>query len=273
MVGIYKITNLINKKIYIGQSTDIEYRFNDYKRLRCKSQTKLYASLKKYGIENHKFEIITECDLEQLNNLERYYQDLYNVLDRKCGLNCKLTNSEDRIGAISNECKEKISNTLKRKYENGEIIHPQLGKKVSEKSRNKNSESQKKLYESGYQVWNKGKKMSDEARKNNSEAQKKLYANGYVHPNLGKKMGEAWNKGKKASENQKLKQSETMKNKYKNGHIPASAKMVIDLETGFVYYSAKEAWMYNKDYLVVGYDSFKGKLNGAFKNKTKFIYV
>nr|DAW56018.1 MAG TPA: intron associated endonuclease [Caudoviricetes sp.] len=31
MCGIYKITNLISKKVYIGQSVDINYRFNNHK--------------------------------------------------------------------------------------------------------------------------------------------------------------------------------------------------------------------------------------------------
>ena len=89
MIGIYKITNLINKKVYIGQSTNIKKRWSDYKRLNCKGQPLLYRSLKKYGVENHKFEIITECDFENLNKFERYYQDIYNVCGKN-GLNCKL---------------------------------------------------------------------------------------------------------------------------------------------------------------------------------------
>ena len=49
MIGIYKITSPTNK-IYIGQSTNIENRWNDYyKMIRCKRQTRLYNSLKKYG--------------------------------------------------------------------------------------------------------------------------------------------------------------------------------------------------------------------------------
>ena len=48
MIGIYKITSP-TKKIYIGQSINIEYRIESYKKLiRCKKQIKLYNSLKKY---------------------------------------------------------------------------------------------------------------------------------------------------------------------------------------------------------------------------------
>jgi group I intron endonuclease len=107
MIGIYKIISPSNK-IYIGQSIDIEKRFNSYSKLHhCKSQIKLYNSLKKYGINNHKFEILCECEISELNEKERYYQDLYSVLEN--GLNCLLTKSNDRNGKMSNESKKKMS--------------------------------------------------------------------------------------------------------------------------------------------------------------------
>jgi hypothetical protein len=51
--------------------------------------------------------------------------------------------------------------------------------------------------------------------------------------------------------------------------------MVIDLETGFIYDSAMEAWEYNRDYLKVVYDSFTAKLAERrwAKNNTKFQYI
>lgn len=106
MIGIYKITNP-NGKVYVGQSTNIAYRFLLYKNLNCKQQKKLYNSLIKYGVENHCFEIIIECELNQLNELERYYQDLYNVLID--GLNLRLTKSTDRNGYFSEETKNRMS--------------------------------------------------------------------------------------------------------------------------------------------------------------------
>jgi group I intron endonuclease len=89
MIGIYKITSP-SGKIYIGQSIDIERRFNGYKKRHCKSQPKLNRSFVKYKPENHKFEIIKECNVYELNDYERYYQDFYNVLSSN-GLNCILT--------------------------------------------------------------------------------------------------------------------------------------------------------------------------------------
>lgn len=106
MTGIYKIISPSNK-IYIGQSVNIEKRFKEYLKLRCPFQYKLLTSLNKYGADNHTFEIIEECDINLLNEKERYWQDYYEVLGEK-GLNCKLTTSECKTGRLSEETKIKI---------------------------------------------------------------------------------------------------------------------------------------------------------------------
>lgn len=107
MIGIYKITNP-NNKVYIGQSINIKKRFISYKYLNCKSQIKLYNSFIKYDIKNHKFEILHLCEIKDLNKLERYYQELFEVIN-KYGLNLKLTNTFDKCGKLSQETKNKIS--------------------------------------------------------------------------------------------------------------------------------------------------------------------
>ena len=88
--GIYKITSPTGK-VYIGQSTNIEARWERYKKARCEQQRKLFHSLVKYGWINHIFEIIEECPIEDLKCHERYWQDYYEVGDRDKGLNCLLT--------------------------------------------------------------------------------------------------------------------------------------------------------------------------------------
>lgn len=105
LTGIYKITSPSNR-VYIGQSVDIEDRWKDYKCLDCKSQTALYNSLLKYGWENHKFEILTLCYEEQLNEFERDFQEAYDVI--KTGLNCYLTETNDKSGKWSEKVKEKM---------------------------------------------------------------------------------------------------------------------------------------------------------------------
>lgn len=63
MIGIYKITNKINHKCYIGQSNHIEKRLRDHKTYEWKRHPEypLYKAFIKYGIENFTFEVIEEC--------------------------------------------------------------------------------------------------------------------------------------------------------------------------------------------------------------------
>jgi len=90
--GIYKITSPTGK-IYVGQSKDVIYRFKCYKRLSCKKQPRLYASLIKHGVQKHLFEVIIQCGCKELNRLERHYQNIHNSCGRN-GLNCVLTESD-----------------------------------------------------------------------------------------------------------------------------------------------------------------------------------
>jgi group I intron endonuclease len=149
--GIYKITSP-SGRVYIGESKDIFKRVYYYKILSCKSQNKLYSSLKKHGWDSHIFEIIEECEFEELLCRERYWQDFYDVLNE--GLNCKLTecgqikqvHSEDTLQKLripkpqlrgenhhnwgkelSNETKAKLRYSAKERYKN----NPELTLNIS----------------------------------------------------------------------------------------------------------------------------------------------
>lgn len=113
IIGIYKITNP-NGRIYIGQSIDISYRINKYKRLNCVTQRKLYRSLNKYGFCNHKIEIIEECSPVELNDKERYYQELYNSINK--GLNCVYQKTSIKKQRVSDETKRRISESTKGRF-------------------------------------------------------------------------------------------------------------------------------------------------------------
>jgi group I intron endonuclease len=104
---IYKITNPTGK-IYIGCTIDWKRRFSEYRRLSMVGQKKLYNSLKKYGYENHVFEIIEEYDETMLHEREIYYINYYNCITE--GLNIRLGN---RNGRLTEETKQKISESLK----------------------------------------------------------------------------------------------------------------------------------------------------------------
>lgn len=86
MKGIYKFTNNINGKVYIGQSINLEKRYGEHKRGHVNSNysnydTKFYRALRKYGFDNFSYEILEQSNdftFEELNKLEVEYIDYYN---------------------------------------------------------------------------------------------------------------------------------------------------------------------------------------------------
>jgi group I intron endonuclease len=148
IIGIYKITNVVNGKVYIGQSIDILERWKYYRRLKCKGQKKLYSSFVKYGLESHTFEIIKECLELELNYYERHYQEFYNVLHKDLGLNLRYAKTNDKSGSFSEETRKKLSESLKGKNK-GKKHTEERKRKISESGKGrKNSNDHKiKLYE------------------------------------------------------------------------------------------------------------------------------
>lgn len=122
MTGIYKITSP-SGRTYVGQSVNILNRFIYHKGMYSNDTPKLFLSFKKYGVENHIFEVIETCEIIELNDRERHWQDFFECT--KKGLNCRLTKSKDRSGRLSEETKLKISNSQK-----GKIIPPHIIEKV-----------------------------------------------------------------------------------------------------------------------------------------------
>jgi len=103
--GIYKITSP-SGGIYVGQSIDIINRKWTYASMKCRDQPRLYNSLKKYGWNNHNFEIILKCSEWDLNEQEKYYIKEYKSFNTEHGLN--LTEGGGQY-KLSEETKQKIS--------------------------------------------------------------------------------------------------------------------------------------------------------------------
>ena len=83
---IYKITNQINNKVYIGLTTcSLEYRWSRHvAESTTLSNTKhLYKAMRKYGVENFTIEEIDNTDdLKELGKLERNYIRKYDSTRR-----------------------------------------------------------------------------------------------------------------------------------------------------------------------------------------------
>lgn len=77
-IGVYKIENLINHKIYIGQSIHIEKRWQQHCQLSADSV--IAKAIQKYGKENFSFQILEECSEKDLDEKELFYIKYYNSL-------------------------------------------------------------------------------------------------------------------------------------------------------------------------------------------------
>ena len=82
MFTVYKITNKINQKCYIGSSIRVNKRWqqhiNDANNPNNeKYNYPLYQAFRKYGLENFTFEVIEECLPKELNQKEIDYISLY----------------------------------------------------------------------------------------------------------------------------------------------------------------------------------------------------
>lgn len=89
-IGIYKITNIINNKSYIGQSIDLNRRLKEHKRELNKNNHKnvhLQNAYNKYGKENFKFEILGEYPITDLDNIEKKLIKQYKTDNRQYGYN------------------------------------------------------------------------------------------------------------------------------------------------------------------------------------------
>lgn len=147
---IYKITNLKNNKIYIGQDTKNNPNYFG-------SGDLIKRAVKKHGKENFKRDVLHICETrEQLNYFEKFYINQLMSTNKDVGYNISFGGTD---GTMKNrthtiDSKLKISNSHK-------------GKKLKE-------ETKRKLRD-----WNLGKKRSDEIKKKMSDNS----------PFKGKKMG------------------------------------------------------------------------------------
>ena len=133
MIGIYKITNKINGKCYIGQSINIKQRWKNHKKDAFwkdgpEYQYPLYRAIRKYGIDNFSFEVIEECTTDLLNDKEIYYIALYKSNDNSLGYN---QNTGGQLNShnlkLTDDDVSKIIIRLKTTLDNTRIIAKDFG--------------------------------------------------------------------------------------------------------------------------------------------------
>lgn len=161
---IYRYTNTVDGKIYIGQTQHSLDKRAGKGGCNYKNSTILYNAIQSYGFDKFKREIFVECDnQETADYLEKYYIEQYESRDRKIGYNLKEGGS---AGGHLEKTKLQISETLKNKEWSEE--------EIADKAR-------------GGAQW-KGKKRgphTEEWKENNSIRTKEWHENN-DHPMLGK---------------------------------------------------------------------------------------
>lgn len=129
---VYKATNLINNKIYIGQTTkNLEQRIKKHwsdtlrEQQNKRTSVRFHNALYKYGKQNFYWEIIDKANnLEELNKKEIYWIKKLNANEREYGYN---ETSGGESGYKTQEVKDKISLKKKKNWEN-----PDLAKRMKE---------------------------------------------------------------------------------------------------------------------------------------------
>jgi len=167
-IGIYCIENKINKKKYIGSSKNVYKRknrhFSELRNLRHKNN-KLQSSYNKYGEDNFMFYVLEFIENED----ELIIKEQYYINSIKPDYNINLIANSSLGVRRSEETKEKI------RQANIGLKHPEWRNKIK-------SESQ-----GGENHWTKKKVFSKESKQKMSDSQKKLHQDGYVHPRKGVK--------------------------------------------------------------------------------------
>jgi|SRR5690554_6146055 len=112
LCGIYVIKNILNGKIYVGSSVDIDKRWVRHKRELRKGQhhnKHLQSAYTKYGVENFTYDVIHECSPENLLKMETFFVAALNSCDNTLGYNIgsigggdNITNHPDRDIIVEN---------------------------------------------------------------------------------------------------------------------------------------------------------------------------
>lgn len=213
--GIYKITNTINNKCYIGRSINCKHRLIAHKRLLNTNKhfnTHLQNAFKKHGENSFKFEVIFLCQIQDLENAEMFFISSFDSFG-KMGYN-KSNGGETNSGfKHTKEACQKISTALK-----GHVVSEETRRKIGVSSKGKliSIECREKIKKSltGNTPWNKGlvNIYSEETLKNMSENSKGKH---YSISTEFKKGMVGCNKGKIRTEEHKKNLSQSLK-----GRIP-----------------------------------------------------
>ena len=158
---IYKTTNLVNGKIYIGQDKNNNPKY-------IGSGDLIKKAIEKYGKDNFKKEILIICDNQiDLDEYERFFIKEFDSTNKLTGYNISIggRNGTTLNRKMSEKTKKQMSNSrngiIFTKEHKKNLSNAHVGKKISDETKRKMSESQKLVNR---------KKMSSETKAKISSA-------------------------------------------------------------------------------------------------------
>ena len=166
---IYKITNLIDGKVYVGQTRQkLRRRLNQHKNAEGQSISAIDGAIKKYGWKNFKAEVLEECPCEMLNEREKFWIEKFDCMSPK-GYN--LTSGGDGGYIRTEETLEKM-----RLANEGRTLSEETRAKISAANQGENNHFYGKKHteesKAKMSAAQKGKVISPETRAKMSEAHK-----------------------------------------------------------------------------------------------------
>lgn len=136
IAGIYKISNTINNKVYIGSTVNLYDRYHNHKsRVKRNAHENYYfqKDVCEYGLDSFVFEVIELCEKDNLKQLESRYMDEYKSYNEQFGYNIMIKEDSTFSREKRVSTREKISKSLK-----------EIGHLKGDKNPMKNEESRKK---------------------------------------------------------------------------------------------------------------------------------
>lgn len=154
---IYKITNLLNDKEYVGYTFGtINNRLNEHKKSRTdktKANCKLYIAMRKYGTKFFEIELLEEVlvkNTKELREFEGKWMKFYKCIEIGYNTNKSGESEEEKKEYIKKKCKEHYE-------ENHDEIREKQNKKNKERMKDPVLREEKKNYDKNYKEKNKVK--------------------------------------------------------------------------------------------------------------------
>ena len=154
MTNIYIITNILNRKQYVGKTIhSIHHRFEQH----CNDTNNTYidSAIKKYGRENFKVELLMKCPDDEWQYWEKHFIQCMHTHWTEGGYN--LSRGGDENPMSDPKVREKHLEAVRNPERLRKIAESARGRRHSEESKHKMSRIQKELYRNNIELRNKVK--------------------------------------------------------------------------------------------------------------------